>query len=128
MPRISKPKEMWFEWPDDQLGGRILVRHLKEGDIVAIHSKCSSADTSYVDGNSASVTSRHDMGLERELVAVAAIAGWENFFDESGKPLECTAAHKRLFAMEDGFYGQLRKFRNELTRIVDEAEEKAKKN
>ncbi|MDH4319952.1 MAG: hypothetical protein OEV73_00485 [Desulfobulbaceae bacterium] len=129
MPKIIKPREMWFEWPEDPFGGRILVRHLKAGDTAGIHSQCMSAVNSYdAELNTVEVTQRHDLAKERQLTCQAAVVDWENFMGEDGKPMKCDKAGKQAFAMEDGFFSQLQAFRGQLSDLVDKEEEEAIKN
>lgn len=129
MPRINKTLEQWFDWPNDELGGRILIRHLKEGQVVDIHAKCAATRQTFgTKDKTMEAETHHDLLLERELVAVAAVGAWENFFDDAGTPLECTEANKRLFAREDGFSAQIRDFRDALAKRVEEERTEQRKN
>ena len=128
MPKITASRTMQFPWPNDPHKGQITIRHLKEGELTAIHAKCASAvNAPDPDSEGMIVTQRHDIGQQRELICQSAIHGWENFLGPDGQPMECTPDNKKLFALEDGYYTQLNVFRDKLAGIIAAEEKKAAK-
>lgn len=134
MPKIQKVKEMWFNYPDDPMGGKVLIRHLKEGEVQDLLDDHSETKAIY---NTESNT--HETVMIRKNVmpalAAASVVDWENFFDgkpakgnKHGKPLPCTKKNVFLFCKEDGFLAFISESREKLSDVMSEREKESEKN
>ena len=97
MPKISKPVDRWFPMPDDPLGGKILVHHLTPGETSDIFDQVLKHEVEYSkEGTEWRPVMRqvNDAKTDRLKTFCAAVIGWQNFFDEDDKPLECTDENK----------------------------------
>lgn len=133
MPKISKEVSAWFDYPDDPLGGKVEVRHLKKAKAQGILGQ--AMDQKVISrGKDASgeplVESeiKVDNVKTNELLAVACVKAWENFQDEKGEVLPCNKDNIKRYAGEDGFIEFLVKCREDLAKQVKEQQEKALKN
>jgi len=117
MPRQRKKLKMWFDYPDDPDNGKLEICNLDSQDIAAITAAAVQHRTVY---DTETRTTRpeqifHPL-LDRQETAVRCITDWQDFYDEDGKPMPCTAANKRQWACDATFMT----FVNKSRQIVDE--------
>lgn len=103
MPKITSEISTWFDYPDDPWGGRVHIRHLKEGELSSIRQRTSEIRTEYVQEFRQKEVSVRQTGL-REAICIAAIKEWENFFDENDQQMKCTPGNIRIMCTEAGFF------------------------
>lgn len=127
MPKINPPFEAWFPVPDDPLSGKVLVRHLQDGDLARIHNRSSDVRTVYVDGKMSRELNQ-DLEAEMDASLDLAIIDWENFQDADGNDVDCNMANKRLFASTDWFLQFIKDCRDTLRQEFSESEAKKLKN
>jgi len=122
VPIIQKETQAWFDYPDDEFGGKALIRLPKGGELKSIREKTSEVATYAVKAFRETETVFRQRG-HREAVAVAVVKDWQNFFDMEHKPLECNRANILMMCQETGFH----EFIDEcLAQLEKQAEEKAK--
>jgi hypothetical protein len=127
MPKIKSEISMWFPYPDDPYGGKVHVRLPKPGEAQAIREKAREMKVQYVKEFRQSETIIRMNGA-REGIVLAAVKDWENFLDESDKPLKCTAENVRIMCLEDGFLDFIDECLAELEKVDKEKSEAASKN
>ena len=91
--RIKKATERWFEIPGDEDGARILVRHLRPGEIQDIVDEVMVQEIVYEqpeEGEKAKsiLRQKNDTRKDRKATILASLVGWESFFDEFEQTLE----------------------------------------
>lgn len=135
MPRITPEEEMWFDYPDDPLGGRALIRHLKDGEFQDIIDSAMRTRVTFKADDSKETDIFEDTAYRREALAVAVVKDWENFFSDQvdkdhpdGLLLECNKANKKAYSREDGFMRWIYDCRKKLAKIVSDKQEAARKN
>jgi hypothetical protein len=117
MPKIVPQIESWFDYPDDPMGGRVLVAHIKDGELARILERTTETKTVYVkEFRRPESTIRH-VDSTTEII-VAAVKGWEKFYGEDDKPLPCTPENVRVFCKEDGFIRFVSQCREKLAQIA----------
>lgn len=102
MPKITKELSTWFDYPDDPYNGKVHVRLVKEGELSSIRERTSEVKTQFVKEFRQKETVFRLNGT-KEAIAIAAIIGWENFYNEKDEKLECTEGNIRIMCMESGF-------------------------
>lgn len=134
MPAIQKRLEIWFDYPNDPMGGRVLVRHLKEGEINRILQGCTDTRLVYDQDSRKAETVVSRKNQIEELI-IASVADWEKFYDgkpKKGNPhgafLPCTDANIRKFCIEDGFSSFVSDCREKLAEMARKDRIDAEKN
>lgn len=134
MPKIQEIKEVWFDYPDDPMGGKVLIRHLKEGEVQKILETTTETRTVFNsdDGKPETVITRKDVVT---ALVLESVRNWENFYDGKksknnpyGKELKCTPDKIKLFCLEDGFVNFISDCREKLNAISLKENEEAEKN
>lgn len=135
MARLTSKKIVWFDIPGDEDNARVQIVHLKPGELQDIKAETTrwvgkSQDSEFV--------TELEMKPEEQLrrVRIAAIVGWENFYDADGKMLSCNKENKELFLYNDPVIGEPQKpfsewideFRQELAKEMRPQEEQAMGN
>lgn len=125
MPRQSAEFTMWFDVPDDPDHGRVQVRHLLGGEIQEIVFQAADVREVWDDVKGAARRdTRHDISKSNQLFGNAAVVGWENFLDATGKPIPCNAANKAAYAKEGWYVPFIGECREKVAKAFAEAEEK----
>lgn len=135
MARLTSKKVVWFPIPGDEDGAKLQILHLKPGDVQAIEAKTSrwlgrSQNKEFVTELELKPTE------QLKLTRLAAIVGWEGFYDEAGVELICTDANKEMYLFNDPLLGKPAKkfsewideFRTTLADEMKPQEEKAEGN
>lgn len=97
MPKIKSDLKQWFDIPDDEYKGKILIRLPKGGEVEAIKERTREM----IMGQDGDMIVRQ-RGT-RESIIIAAVSDWSNFIDSEGEQLKCTAANIRVMCREDWF-------------------------
>lgn len=127
MPRITSEISMWFDYPDDPYGGRVHVRHLKEGELMNIRERTREMATTYVqEFRQKDVTVRQN-GTS-EAIAIAAVMDWENFIDEKDEPMKCIPGNIKKMCMEAGFFRFIEDCLDKLEKEASQRQEVEVKN
>jgi hypothetical protein len=120
MPKLIKAIERWYEVPDEHAPGRVLITHLKDGEINRIMADATdfwaAEGPTYRDGKAA------------DMILVAAVKDWESFSDEDGKDMPCSDANKRRYGKEQWFRDFIRQKRRELADEANPKLEEQEKN
>lgn len=134
MPKIEETQEMWFDYPDDPLGGRVLIRHLKSGEVARIENETTEVRSVFNQETNQPETIVIHRAMQEKLAA-AAVKDWEKFFDgkpvkghANGKPLPCNEKNIILFCKEDGFLNFVFDSRKKLAEHVQARREESEKN
>ena len=131
--RISKPKERWFQIPNDPDNGRIKIRHLTPGERQDIMDLAYVQEIEYETDDEGNMTPKLKQStnrkLDREETLMRSVVDWEKFFDEAGKPLKCTPENIVRASREiDGFAEHAHECRMKLEKDFEEDEKKLEKN
>ncbi len=127
MPKLIPVFTMWFDVPDDPLGGRLEIRHLQGGEIRDIVAKSTDLRMVYrQDG--VEKHSRHDLSADGDMALCRTVVAWEKFFGEDDQPLSCTDSNKRLFAKEEWFAEFVADCRRDVAEAFAKHQEKIAKN
>ena len=90
--RVTKPRERWFNVPDDPDGARIKIRALTPGERQDIIDRAFVQEIEYKensDGNMIPIMKQHtDTKYDREATLKKCVVGWEGLFDEDGSIFE----------------------------------------
>ena len=91
--RITKPKERWFDVPDDEDNGKVLVRQIPPGERHKILDKAFQQKIEYRPGEDGKLSpvmnQTTDRKFDREQTVLKSVLDWENFFDLDGTKLSC---------------------------------------
>jgi hypothetical protein len=131
--RISKPKERWFEVPEDPDEARIKIKHLSPGERQDIFDKVFLQEIEYETGEQGKMIPKMkqvtDRKTDREETLVKAVVDWEYFYDENGKPLECNVENIIRASREiEGFAEHVSECRQVLDSDIAEEEKELEKN
>lgn len=126
MPNIAREIRVWFDLPNDPVGGRVELRHIKDGEAQQILSKITVTQTSLRDGRQEVIARQTDN--PNMALAAAAIVGWEHHYDEQGQPLACTRENIERFLREDDYLRIITGLISDLTRETKRRHEDAEKN
>ena len=122
--RIEKAVERWFEVPEDKDKARVKIKHLKPGEIQDIIDEVMVQEIVYKrpkDGEEVEgvIRQQNNRKLDREKTVLAAVVGWEKFFDLEGKKMGCDEANVlRAIRMIDGFADFVADCRKQLSEDV----------
>lgn len=135
MPILRPQFSVWFDVPSDPYGGRVLIKHLNDGDKNEIIKKALKTKLVVNSEGKPELLSSVDTTIDRELTTLACIQDWENFFDGrptpehlNGTPMKCTMTNKLLFVREDGFSDMILGMRAECEQAFLEVNKGAEKN
>jgi hypothetical protein len=131
--RITKPKERWFEVPDDPDGAAVQIRQLTPGQRQDIIDKAFVQQVTYHQGGDKKMkpimTQKTDTRLDREQTIIKAVVDWKNFFDQDGAKLPCNPENiVRAIREIDGFAEFVADCRARLYNDLAEEEEDLEKN
>lgn len=127
MPRLIPEFSIWFDVPDDELGGRVEIRHIQGGEAQDIFNQSIDARLIATD-QGLRQESRHDVAKDSSLTIIKAVKAWENFQDENGVELPCTEANKLRYAQEGWFIEFVSKKRKEVGELFAASQEAKRKN
>lgn len=123
---LSKNEGVWFDFPG---GGRVQLRTLSVGEVVALYRKAIK-NTPFVHqepGKKPIVLNQEVPDPERIALETndLSIVNWEGFFDANEKPIPCTKEMKtELMGLKDPTF---RNFVNEKLATLEEAEKESEK-
>ena len=90
--RITKPRERWFNVPDDPDDARIKIRALTPGERQDIIDKAFVQEIEYkrdLSGNMTPHMKQHtDTKVDREETLKKCVVGWEGIYEEDGSVFE----------------------------------------
>jgi hypothetical protein len=90
---------MWFEVPEEERPGRVLIREVKDSEITEAHIQATT--TRPVDSPTGVVVEQTTaIGRVEDAMLCATVKNWEGFEDEKGKSMECTNLNKLRYAKE----------------------------
>jgi len=130
--RIAKAVERWFEIPQDEDKGKLLIKHLTPGEIQDIVDEVMVQEIVYEQPEEGEkpkgvMRQKNNRRLDRERTVLESVVDWKNFFDQDGKKMACDQANKlRAIRMIDGFAEFVAGCREKLTEEIDK-EVKAQK-
>lgn len=128
MPKIEAELAVWFDVPDDPLNGRVLVRHIPDGEVGEISALATDLQMHFVDGK----VERHSgykLLVDQNETICRSVKDWQNFFDESGQEqLPCTDANKLLYGRQNWFRPFVAECRKKLREQYEAQQEKKRKN
>jgi len=139
MPKITKPNERWFPFPDDPLEGRVKIKHLSPGELAEISDESFKTRYNYKAGKGKKaekgkateldVSVKQNPVAYRELPIKKSIVDWENFFDEKDKKMECTPENiEKSIRQLDGFVNFIEECRKTLKKDIAKEKEGQAKN
>lgn len=104
MPRLMEETKIWFDLPGDPDGGRVLIRNLTDQDYAVIMGRAMK-NRFVFDAEAGRVVQEQgfDVLIDRVETINLAVADWEKFFDQAGKPMDCTPANKKQWACNQEF-------------------------
>jgi len=131
--RIKRPKERWFPCVGDPDKARVLIKHLTPGEIQDLTDETMPQKIEYEQDDEGNMVPNFSMvpkrKEEREQTLVLAVKGWENFFDENEKPLDCTEENIIRASREiDGFNEFIAECRNTLAKDIEKEKAGQEKN
>ena len=131
--RITKPKERWFDVPEDEDKGKVLVRQISPGERHKIMDKAFQQKIEYragEDGKLSPVMNQiTDRKFDREQTVLKAVVSWENFFDLDGTKLPCNLENVLKAINEiDGFIEFVNECREKLEEDISSEESVLEKN
>lgn len=89
--RITKPRERWFNVPDDEDKGKVLIRQIPPGDRYKIMDKAFQQTIEYQQGEDGKLApimnQKTDRKFDREQTVLKSVLDWDNFFDQDGTKL-----------------------------------------
>jgi len=104
MARITKPTRRWFEMEGDEDGARVEIKALAPGERQEVAQAALKQRLIYKPGEDMQTVQEINPSGETLAMARLCVVGWENFFDESGKPMKCTRKNiERAVKMIEGF-------------------------
>jgi len=121
MPRLTLERTKWFDYPEDEFGAKIEIKHLKPGKLQEIEAKVNRFTGKMGDGDSG-FTTELDINpfIRKQEIIKAAIVNWDKFFDHTGKECKCTDKVKLAFLKEiEDFYEVVEKMREDLAAEVN---------
>ena len=122
--RITKAIERWFKIPKDPDKARVLVKHLRPGEVQDIIDQVMVQEIVYEQPEEGEnpkgvLTQKNNRKMDREKTILACVTNWENFYDEEGKLMACDEANiMRAIKMIDGFTDFVGDCRKTLTEDV----------
>lgn len=123
MPRLIEKVSMWFDCPDDPDGGKVEVQHLTDQDISEIRTKAQTTKLVYNQAKDAPILETETFpAIDRRETCERAVKNWSNFFDESGRPMPCTAENRRKWADTPWFMALVNR---SLVVVKEEAQKRA---
>jgi len=141
MPKIMKKEEIWIDYPadpfdfdidadyeKDEVGGKVLVPYLNEGEFQRLIGKTLETRTTLGKGGNPELIQNLDLARDSEETAIAYTKDWANFFDEDGKPLKCNPKNIKLFSAEEGYIAFLRKAIAKVKQITQDKRKDSEKN
>jgi len=128
--RITKPVERWFNCEGDPDGGKVLIRHLRPGEVQDIVDQVWTQKVEYKPGEEgATFAQTTDKKKDRELTISASLLDWENFFDQAGKRMGCTDKNKiRAMREIDGLIEFVNECRAKLAKDIEKEKKDQEKN
>jgi len=131
--RITKPTERWFDVPDDEDNGKVLVREIPPGDRHDIMDKAFKQSIEYHTGEDGKMTpvmnQTTDRKLDREQTVLKSVLDWKNFYDIDDTTLPFNPENVLKAMREiDGFVEFVNECRMKLEKDISDEETVLEKN